>query len=110
MQYMGFASYAAGECIFKQGDTGEHFYIILSGAVAVSVYTDEETKVRHMWASHSLIIADPNHRFLECLATTPALIQAMSDLELANDMLFNVLCCCQTDNNTCRKRKLLLTC
>lgn len=46
MQYMGFASFGAGECIFKQGDTGEHFYIILSGAVTVSVYTDEDIKVR----------------------------------------------------------------
>lgn len=47
MQYMGFASFGAGEYIFKQGDTGEHFYIILSGALAVSVYTDEDTKVGH---------------------------------------------------------------
>lgn len=46
MQYMGFASFGAGECIFKQGDTGEHFYIILNGAVAVSVYTDEDNMVR----------------------------------------------------------------
>ena len=46
MQYMGFALFGAGDTIFKQGDTGEHFYIILSGAVAVSVFIDEDTKVR----------------------------------------------------------------
>ena len=37
LQYMGFASYPAGGVIFKQGDHGEHFYIILSGAVDVMV-------------------------------------------------------------------------
>ena len=45
---MGFASFGAGDTIFNQGETGEHFYIILSGAVAVSVYLDEETKVRQL--------------------------------------------------------------
>jgi len=34
---MGFASFAAGDTIFKQGDYGDHFYIILSGAVDVMV-------------------------------------------------------------------------
>lgn len=48
MQFLGFASFGAGDVIFKQGDTGEYFYIILSGAVDVSVYIDEETKVRHL--------------------------------------------------------------
>lgn len=48
MQYISFASFGAGDVIFKQGDTGEHFYIILSGAVDVSVYTNEETKVRRL--------------------------------------------------------------
>ncbi|KAL3130956.1 Rap guanine nucleotide exchange factor-like 1 [Trebouxia sp. C0009 RCD-2024] len=56
-KYMGFASFGAGECIFKQGDTGEHFYIILNGAVAVSVYTDEdnmeEKVVAHLLAGAS---------------------------------------------------------
>jgi len=37
LQYMGFASFAAGDIIFKQGDYGDHFYIILSGAVDVMV-------------------------------------------------------------------------
>ena len=37
LQYMGFASFAAGDTIFKQGDYGDHFYIILSGAVDVMV-------------------------------------------------------------------------
>ena len=37
MQHMGFAAFDAGEVIFRQGDTGEHFYIILTGAVDVSV-------------------------------------------------------------------------
>ena len=42
LQYMGFASFVANDIIFQQGDTGQHFYIILSGAVEVSVYDDEE--------------------------------------------------------------------
>ncbi len=42
---MGFAAFAAGETIFKQGDTGEHFYIILTGAVDVSVHDDDPEKV-----------------------------------------------------------------
>lgn len=37
VQYMGFASFAPGDTIFKQGDHGDHFYIILSGAVDVMV-------------------------------------------------------------------------
>ncbi len=45
LQYMGFAAFAAGETIFKQGDTGEHFYIILTGAVDVSVHDDDAEKV-----------------------------------------------------------------
>lgn len=43
---MGFAAFAAGETIFKQGDTGEHFYIILTGAVDVSVHGDDAEKVK----------------------------------------------------------------
>ena len=46
---MGFAAYLAGEIIFKQGDSGDHFYIILSGAVDVSV--DDEKQVPS--ASHN---------------------------------------------------------
>lgn len=42
VQYMGFAAFRAGEIIFKQGDLGEHFYIILSGAVDVSVEEGQE--------------------------------------------------------------------
>ena len=34
---MSFAYFSAGETIFRQGDTGEHFYIILSGIVDVLV-------------------------------------------------------------------------
>lgn len=34
---MSFAYFPAGETIFRQGDTGEHFYIILSGIVDVLV-------------------------------------------------------------------------
>jgi hypothetical protein len=45
LQYMGFAAFAAGATIFKQGDTGEHFYIILTGAVDVSVHDDDPEKV-----------------------------------------------------------------
>lgn len=45
LQYMGHAAFAAGETIFKQGDTGEHFYIILTGAVDVSVHDDDAEKV-----------------------------------------------------------------
>ncbi len=45
LQYMGFAAFAAGETIFKQGDNGEHFYIILTGAVDVSVHDDDAEKV-----------------------------------------------------------------
>jgi len=45
LQYMGFAAFAAGATIFKQGDTGEHFYIILTGAVDVSVHDDDAEKV-----------------------------------------------------------------
>ena len=41
LQYMGFAAYTAGEVIFKQGDFGDHFYIILSGAVDVAVHDGE---------------------------------------------------------------------
>ena len=36
-QHMGFAAFDADQVIFRQGDTGEHFYIILSGAIVVSV-------------------------------------------------------------------------
>ena len=43
VQYMGFAAFMAGDVIFKQGDSGDHFYIILSGAVDVLV---DEGKVR----------------------------------------------------------------
>ncbi|KAL0037693.1 hypothetical protein WJX77_008057 [Trebouxia sp. C0004] len=47
--YMGFASFAAGDTIFKQGEYGDHFYIILSGAVDVMVRegntAEEEDKV-----------------------------------------------------------------
>lgn len=42
LQYMGFAAFMAGETIFKQGDSGEHFYIILSGAVDVAVQEGTE--------------------------------------------------------------------
>ena len=42
MQYMGFASFMPGDVVFNQGDTGEHFYIILSGAVDVLVCEDED--------------------------------------------------------------------
>lgn len=44
VQYMGFAAFMAGDVIFKQGDSGDHFYIILSGAVDVLV--DEGKQVR----------------------------------------------------------------
>lgn len=37
LQHMSFAYFPAGETIFRQGDTGEHFYIILSGIVDVLV-------------------------------------------------------------------------
>ncbi|DBB02473.1 hypothetical protein WJX82_005804 [Trebouxia sp. C0006] len=56
-KYMGFAAFAAGETIFKQGDTGEHFYIILTGAVDVSVHDDDAEKedkvVAHLLAGAS---------------------------------------------------------
>lgn len=39
---MGFASYLAGEVILKQGDSGDHFYIILSGAVNVAVNQEKQ--------------------------------------------------------------------
>ena len=44
---MGFAAYLAGEVIFKQGDFGDHFYVILSGAVDVSV-DDEKQVLQHL--------------------------------------------------------------
>lgn len=40
---MGFASFVAGEVVFSQGDTGDHFYIILSGAVDVLVCENEDS-------------------------------------------------------------------
>lgn len=40
---MGFAAFSPGEVIFHQGDSGDHFYIILSGAVDVAV--DEGNQV-----------------------------------------------------------------
>ncbi|KAL0037517.1 hypothetical protein WJX77_000810 [Trebouxia sp. C0004] len=56
-KYVGFAAFAAGETIFKQGDTGEHFYIILTGAVDVSVHDDdaeqEDKVVAHLLAGAS---------------------------------------------------------
>ncbi|KAA6420636.1 MAG: Cyclic nucleotide-binding domain containing [Trebouxia sp. A1-2] len=56
-KYMGHAAFAAGETIFKQGDTGEHFYIILTGAVDVSVHDDDAEKedkvVAHLLAGAS---------------------------------------------------------
>ncbi|KAL0028776.1 hypothetical protein WJX79_006703 [Trebouxia sp. C0005] len=53
--YMGFASFAPGDTIFKQGDHGDHFYIILSGAVDVMVRegnaaAEEEKVVAHLLA------------------------------------------------------------
>ena len=45
MQHMGFAAFDADEVIFRQGDTGEHFYIILSGAVDVSVNDARDEQV-----------------------------------------------------------------
>ena len=53
---MGFASFGAGDTIFKQGDVGQHFYIILSGAVDVSVYGDEDPKVRQTVTVHLSIV------------------------------------------------------
>lgn len=54
---MGFAAFAPGEVIFKQGDSGDHFYIILSGAVDVAV--DEGNQVlpalRHSISELSII-------------------------------------------------------
>ena len=55
---MGFASFAAGDTIFKQGDYGDHFYIILSGAVDVMVKegnAEEEVCTLHIpWMKLSL--------------------------------------------------------
>lgn len=58
VQYMGFASYDADETIFKQGDMGEHFYIILSGAVSVSVHDDDPEKVTAVVLSQQMLPPD----------------------------------------------------
>ena len=42
---MGFASFSALETVFKQGDTGDLFYIILSGSVDVIVREEGFSKV-----------------------------------------------------------------
>ena len=59
LQYMGFAAFMPGEIIFKQGDSGDHFYIILSGAVDVSV--DEGQQVCST-PSHQLVTISSLHR------------------------------------------------
>ena len=48
---MGFAAFLAGEVIFKQGETGDHFYIILTGAVNVAV--DQEKQVGNIHRRNS---------------------------------------------------------
>lgn len=45
MQYMGLASYMPNDIIFKQGDFGDQFYIILSGAVDVLVADEDKLGV-----------------------------------------------------------------
>ncbi len=65
---MAFASFEATDTIFKQGDMGEHFYIILSGAVDVSVHDDDTTKVT---AASVLAAAKRNN----CSATASVVIQ-----------------------------------
>ena len=39
---MGFASFLPGDIIFKQGDYGDQFYIILSGAIDVLVAEEDK--------------------------------------------------------------------
>lgn len=71
LQYMGFAAFAPGEVIFKQGDSGDHFYIILSGAVDVAV--DEGNQVLpplHHPNSNVLLIAYPAKPFCWCFDCT----------------------------------------
>lgn len=56
LQHMSFAYFAAGDVIFRQGDTGEHFYIILSGIVDVLVNDGGPDSVRlpeHMFCTQT---------------------------------------------------------
>ena len=56
VQYMGFASFSPGDTVFNQGDTGDHFYIILSGAVDVLVCEDEESTMEvQVWYMHGIL-------------------------------------------------------
>lgn len=57
---MSFAYYAAGEVIFRQGDTGENFYIILSGIVDVLVNDGGPDSVR-LSATCKLCHFDADH-------------------------------------------------
>ena len=50
---MGFAAYPASSIIFRQGDFGDHFYIILSGAVDVSVDDEKQVLVAYIKICHS---------------------------------------------------------
>ncbi len=48
LQYIKYHTYQAGDIIFRQGDTGSEFYIILNGAVDVLIKEAESDKVHSM--------------------------------------------------------------
>ena len=99
MQYIGFASYGAGDIIFKQGDTGEHFYIILSGAVDVSVYTDEETRVRPRQILFTLLYGQQPSQYVcgthyTMWNTSTAFKPSCARSELCRQVMFLSVPCC----------------
>ena len=97
VQYMGFASYDADETIFKQGDMGEHFYIILSGAVSVSVHDDDPEKVTAVVLSQQMLL--PPDRLMRTklmptvlvyppsCAQQPALVHAFNHMFIKTQLL-----------------------
>ena len=89
MQYIGFALFGAGDVIFKQGDTGEHFYIILSGAVDVSVYTDEETKVRHLRFCLPLY---EHNMFVACIYKLCQAVSVLSFVDMSSSAMCSADC------------------
>ena len=48
LQYIKYHTYEAGDIIFRQGDSGSEFYIILNGAVDVLIKEADSDKVHRV--------------------------------------------------------------
>ena len=91
---MTFAYYAAGDVIFRQNDTGENFYIILSGIVDVLVNDGGPDSVRFSATFQAvLFVAGADcHQIVQEDKTVAHLMAGASFGELA---LMQVCCCIQ---------------